>query len=339
MGSVKDLKVIKNPSGAEPGRGVFEFSDRYSVFDWGGMPQEIRDKGRALAVMGAYFFELFEEAGLKTHYRGLLEEGEVKRLGALKEPSASMEVDIYRVIRPERTGGGYDYSAYRDLSGNFLIPLEVIYRNSLPEGSSVFRRLEKGSLSPRDLGFDSVPEPGSLLEKPFWDVSTKLEDTDRYVTWEEAARMGALSEDEVSRIREVLEQVNGIITRAASGASLENVDGKIELAFDPEREISIVDVAGTPDECRFRFRGMSVSKELARKYYRKTGWYSRISEAKSRYGPGWRDRVPEPPEMEEELIEIISRVYTSAANAITGKEWFDTPALEEVMEEAGRRLG
>jgi len=58
MGSVKDLKILSHPSEGKPGIGHFVFSDRYSVFDWGEMPDLIGYKGQALAVMGAYFFEL-----------------------------------------------------------------------------------------------------------------------------------------------------------------------------------------------------------------------------------------------------------------------------------------
>jgi len=36
----------------------------------------------------------------------------------------------------------YDYSVYTSRLKNFLIPLEIIYRNGLPEGSSVFKKLE-----------------------------------------------------------------------------------------------------------------------------------------------------------------------------------------------------
>lgn len=35
----------------------FEFSDDYSVFDWGKMPDTIANKGRALTLIGAFFFE------------------------------------------------------------------------------------------------------------------------------------------------------------------------------------------------------------------------------------------------------------------------------------------
>ena len=35
MGSVKNLSIIEEPTESKAGVGIFEFSDRYSVFDWG----------------------------------------------------------------------------------------------------------------------------------------------------------------------------------------------------------------------------------------------------------------------------------------------------------------
>lgn len=37
---------------------LFQFTDDYSIFDWGKMPETIENKGKSLAVFGAYFFEL-----------------------------------------------------------------------------------------------------------------------------------------------------------------------------------------------------------------------------------------------------------------------------------------
>ena len=54
MGSVKDLTVINAPSETQAGLGRFAFSDRYSVFDWGEMPDHIDGKGAALCVIGAH---------------------------------------------------------------------------------------------------------------------------------------------------------------------------------------------------------------------------------------------------------------------------------------------
>lgn len=54
-GSVK--RVFEPESAAGAGKLWFEFTDDYSVFDWGKMPDTIDQKGRALTVMGAWFFD------------------------------------------------------------------------------------------------------------------------------------------------------------------------------------------------------------------------------------------------------------------------------------------
>jgi len=41
---------------------VFEYTDAYSVFDWGRMPDPLANKGRALATLAAYLFEQLERA-------------------------------------------------------------------------------------------------------------------------------------------------------------------------------------------------------------------------------------------------------------------------------------
>ncbi|MEM2727184.1 MAG: phosphoribosylaminoimidazolesuccinocarboxamide synthase, partial [Archaeoglobaceae archaeon] len=79
MGSVKDLIVLKSPNGGL-GEGIFEFSNRYSVFDYGEMPDKIEGKGASLCLISAYFFEKLEKIGIKTHYDGLIEDSRVKKL-------------------------------------------------------------------------------------------------------------------------------------------------------------------------------------------------------------------------------------------------------------------
>lgn len=55
QGSVKDVR------GPYEFRGeacvAFQYTDNYSVFDWGRMPDALSGKGKALALMAAYFFE------------------------------------------------------------------------------------------------------------------------------------------------------------------------------------------------------------------------------------------------------------------------------------------
>lgn len=334
MGSVKDLIVLKQPKGVETGTGRFIFSDRYSIFDWGEMPNYIKNKGNALCILGAYYFEKLEDMGIKTHYLGLVEDGKPKRLFELKEPVDCMEIKLLRVIKPPVRDNVYDYSAYKTESSNFLIPLEVIYRNSLPNGSSVFKRLQSGSLLLDDIGLNQMPLPGQKLEKPILDVSTKLESTDRYINWEEATKIAGLSTKEVQQIKRTSLVVNKLITREVAQLGLANEDGKIEFGFDENRNLILVDVVGTPDECRFTFHGVPVSKEVARIFYRNTVWYAEVNDAKKKDRLRWKGLVNSPPPLLPSRLEnLISLLYQACANEITRKEWFRTPSLRDIVLE------
>jgi phosphoribosylaminoimidazole-succinocarboxamide synthase len=342
MGSVKDLEVIKKPKRDKMGIARFHFSDRYSVFDWGKMPDLIKGKGAALCIMGAYCFEKLEEKGIKTHYRGLtLPNGKLVRTDELEFPVDVMEFYLANVYRPRvRKEAGklsYDYSIFTPSLVNFLIPLEIMYRNGLPEGSSVFKRLERG-LKPEDFGLSHYPKPGEKLKKPILDVSTKLEEKDRYITWKEAQKIAGLIIEEVEEIKEKMLCIDDLITQIASRANLENEDGKVEFAFDPKRELMVVDVVGTLDECRFTYRGLHVSKEVARKYYKGTKWYGDVEEAKKKADiegiEDWRSLCKsQPPKLDPHLKEIICNLYMAVANECTRLNLFDVPSLVDVLEE------
>ena len=343
MGSVKDLEVVKKPTRDSMGVGRFHFSDRYSVFDWGEMPDLIEGKGEALCMMGAYCFERLEEKSIKTHYRGLFDaKGKVVRFDELDKPSNVMEVNLVNVYRPKaHVEDGklkYDYSVYTPKLKNFLIPLEIIYRNGLPEGSSVFKCLEQGLITVKELGLDHYPKAGEKLEKPIFDVSTKLEEGDRYVSWAEAQRIAGLTDRELEKVKALLLEVDETITEIASKAGLVNEDGKIELAFDPERRLMVVDVVGTLDECRFTFDGLHVSKEIVRRYYRRTEWFRDTEEAKKKAKEqgveDWKKLVKtKPPKLDPTLKKIISQMYKATANEISKKKMFAAPKLAEIIGE------
>ena len=57
IGSVKNILGVE---GEAPY--LFHFSDRFSVFDWGSMPDELETKGTALAVMADFFFRQMQGA-------------------------------------------------------------------------------------------------------------------------------------------------------------------------------------------------------------------------------------------------------------------------------------
>lgn len=128
-GSVKDLYEIGEDNL------LFHFSDDFSVFDWGKMPDKIEKKGYALSILAAYFFEelgrpafwqdlvksqhlknlnsqylsqIFatdlagdlQKNGLPSHYLGLFTGGQTKKLSDLKNAkSANSSEPLYLQVQ------------------------------------------------------------------------------------------------------------------------------------------------------------------------------------------------------------------------------------------------
>jgi len=132
--------------------------------------------------------------------------------------------------------------------------------------------------------------------------------------------------------------INKLIGQEANKIGLKYEDGKIEFAFDEDRKLVVVDVLGTLDECRFTFKGLPISKEIARLYYRKTPWFKELMNAKKRDELSWKDKVNlSPPPLPSRLKELISMAYCAFANEITGREWFkNIPFMRELLEETSQ---
>lgn len=348
MGSAKELVVIRRPTAKDTGVGIFNFLPDFSVVDWG--PVDQFDKGSAVCMMAAYNLERLEEKRIRTHYLGLVDDrGETVRFGEIDSPTNQMKVALVNVIQPRAmTVGekffGYDYSVFatKDLA-NYLLPLEVIYRNEMSTdlNSSLFRRLKKGETTPEKLGLDHYPVPGERLSRPISDVSTKLEKPDRYMGWEEAKQISGLSEVESAEVLRVLTTVNNTITACCSAAGMVNVDGKIELAFDDKRRLMLVDVVGTQEECRMTFNGIDVGKQVQRLIYEQTAWYLDVLEAKdaakAQMVEDWRTLCPsKPPKLDARQNELSSQIYKSVTNEYTRRHIFDVPTLAEVVKELVR---
>ncbi len=335
MNSVKDVRVDREPTDEETGKGDFVFSDRYSVFDWGEMPDHLEGKGKSLCVMGAFHFEKLENEGIPTHYRGVRESGSVDELSVMEDPPDTMAISLTRVPELPHDSDGYDYGEYFDNGGeNYLIPLEVIFRNHVPPGSSLRSRR-----SPEEVGVPGGEWPEGTVElpEPLVEFSTKYEKQDRYLAeWEANRLAGEASLDE---LKQLAGEVNGVITHRAEKAGFRHEDGKIECLYC-RGDVRVADVVGTFDENRFSIDGQSLSKEFLREYYRKNqpGWYREILDAKetarSRESADWKslcDASPDP--LPDRLKKLASQLYRAGANVYTGREWFErVPDLDSVVD-------
>ena len=108
------------------------------------MPDLIPKKGVSLAIMTTHFFELLKNKGIESHFRGIVKDGKVLPFKEVNESFNTIEVNLVRVFEPEIKEGEYNYTIYRGVDKNFLVPCEFIYRNSIPKESSFWKRYDKG---------------------------------------------------------------------------------------------------------------------------------------------------------------------------------------------------
>jgi len=331
MTSVKEFVVEAEPTADAPGRGRFRFTDRYSVFDWGEMPDHIPEKGASLCTMGADNFERLERAGVPTHYRGVGEDA--LALDDYEGAPTEMAIELVNVPDLPNEGRTYDYDAYHRNAGDYyLVPLEIVFRNEVPVGSSLRSRTDP---SDHGLDFDAWPERTVELDEPVVEFSTKYEESDRYLSREEAGRIAG--EADVYALESVARSVNQVITERAAEAGFVHQDGKIECCY-ADGEIRVADVAGTFDENRFSFEGTQVSKECLRQYHKRTQgeWVEAVAAAKAAAKEqgvaDWRTLCEvEPEPLPESVVRAARDLYTAGTNRYTGTDWFDAPEMDEAV--------
>lgn len=308
--STKNLIVSRPASATETGVGWFECTDDYSVFHYSKMPDQIDGKGEALCRMAVQTLREVQAAGVPTH---LIE----------FTPPNRLKVRLVRVIDPA-TGPLTPEHLSR------LIPLQVICRNDLPPGASVFRRLEARTMTPGQLGLDEAPVPGQLLAEPFVEFSTKLEEIDRYISDDEAQQIAGLSDSQFAEVRALALRVNDVVTAHAESVGLVHADSKVEFGIDSNGEIILVDTAGTPDENRFLRHGFHVSKQVLRDYYHQRALEESVQRWAAEGRP--RDQWPKPARAPADLIEAVSDLYKSVSNLWTGEDHFAVASVDEVIE-------
>ncbi len=291
-GSVKDLFQ-------ESENFYFQFSDRYSIFDWGEMPDHLPQKGKALAVMACCFFRYLESEGIKTHFVGGVD-SDFNLLKSSNERVTGFQFRPASVKRPVTSPTGeYQYSKER---GDYFIPLEVIFRFGVPEGSSKAQEFRIGT----------------RFQSPLVEFTTKLEVQDRKLCDEEAFQISGLTESEFLNLKERTVEIAYLVEKLLSEMGLTLWDGKFEFALI-ENEIILVDALG-PDELRLSYENFPVSKELLRKWYRSSDWYKEVQAAKAHGGLNWKESVKSyPKKLDIKKAQCISELYQALADELNKK--------------------
>lgn len=335
---------------------LFEFSDRYSVFDWGEMPDQLEGKGAALSIMGKSFFQylenpknwtgLFDNQNIQTIfdktylnelknsdlYKSYIETGLPHHAILDNEypwNSPFLKVKKINILKPLVDEDlSYQYIQYKKKPLNTLVPLEIIFRIGLSKGNSLSKRLGTDLSKWKNFGFNEVCESGHLLKKPFIDFSTKLERGDRYLDYSEAQDIAGLSTGEWKTLHQMTHLIALNLFSFHQKMGLELWDGKIEVAFtegiNGERSFILVDSIGI-DELRLLYKGKSFSKEFLREAYLETPWYQALSNAKKESllsGVDFKEIClnkfqAEPQKLDLEIKQRALAVYKSYSNEVS----------------------
>lgn len=351
-GSVKRV-FLSRDEGAGEGPGAprmwFEYTDDYSVFDWGKMPDTIQNKGRALAIMGAYFFEKLKAP---SHYVGLVKSSGSKI--SLKEAATTpgavfLEVLPAEVERPEPfvliAQTVYYYPRRPSKAKRRLVPLEVVFRFGMPSGSSLKARLDKDPNYASVLGLSSIPKPGEWFERPVLEFFTKLEPKDRLLTIQEALLISNLTPEQFQELIDLSLKLCTDLFKLFKDKGIELWDGKFEFAIG-EEGLMLVDSIG-PDELRLIYKGVHLSKEMIRQVYRGSDWEKSIKEAQDIARQSgkhdWKEicinklnQKPDP--LPADFKQIVDQLYGSLTNHLVGEQLFaNQPTLDEFVEKCTKR--
>lgn len=315
--STKDLLIVEPPIATREGVGIFEYTDHYTVFHYGRMPDPIPGKGEAICRMAVVNFTLLEAAGVATHFRRFLAPNRIEfTLARLPDPAAGPLTPNAR---------------------NYLIPVQILFRNELPRGSSVHRRLATGALTPAEVGLPGIPAAGQKLTPPLIEFATMLDDVNRYIDGSQAQRLAGLSDEQFHRVRDTTLTVNEVLTGHARERGLSHADGKIEYLVASDGRIVLADSPGTPDESRLMFGGVHCGKQVLRDWYVAHGLEVPVNRMIAQRVP--RSQWPPPAPLPPEFLPVMSDLYRALSQTWTGEHLWDGPDLQAATQAVVRLIG
>ncbi len=312
-GSVKNLYLD-----ADPAYLWFEYTDDYSVFDWGKMPDPIPGKGLALARLGEFFFRELENPR-RWEALGLAQQPEIAaclplRHHFVERQGARLKMLRVEVPRPRPLSIGgtlvYDYStapadhstARADPSAApadpctapadpSTAPADVSSARAAPGAAPALRELlplevifrfgvPKGSnLLARKDWYPFPIHEGAEFAEPLIEFSTKLESRDRMLSYQEAALILKGRAALLAQVHAGTRAVALFLRALFAQRGLKLWDGKLEWA-SVDGALCLVDSIG-PDELRVSQGGAVLSKQFLRDFYLGSPWERALVQAKA----------------------------------------------------------
>lgn len=314
--STKDLTILRPPAPGREGAAIFEYTDHYSLFHYGRMPDAIPGKGQATCRMAAYNFALLEEAGIPTHFRRFLPPNRIE---------FSLAPDYAPGAAPPAPGGCR------------LLPVQVLVRTELPQGSSVHRRLVSGELDPAEVGLDAIPAIGEKLPRPIVEYATMREETNRFLTPPQAQDLAGLDDEQFAAMRRMALNANEVLSAHARTVGLSHCDGKTEFLISSSGRLVLADSPGTPDESRLMVNGMHCGKQVLRNWYVDNGLEVPVSTLIAQGVP--RARWPRPAPLPPHILPVMSDLYRALCQTWTGERLWQAPDLDTAARAVARTIG
>lgn len=309
-GSVKNIYQADDPALL-----WFEYTDDFSVFDWGKMPDPIPGKGETLARLGEWFFDRLSDPE-EWKALGLKDDSDVARWLPMAHHFQRREGNRLQVrkveipgLKADTVGGSLVYDYGYPPQPRQLIPLEVLFRFGVPAGSSLLQRKD---WYPFDI------HEGAEFEQPLIEFSTKLETKDRVISYQEAALILKGNTDTLAELYGRTRAVAFFLQRTFAKRGLKLWDGKLEWALLDGR-MTLVDSIG-PDELRVSQGDAVLSKQFLRDFYLDSPWYKALQEggaiARQRGTEDWKRIVQqelnqEPPPLSAPYKEAAQALYAT----------------------------
>lgn len=298
-GSVKDIYSSSNSDSLH-----FIFSDRVSVFDYGSLPEKIPHRGEALATFAQH---VFHNISTPSTFLGTSELGTAAlKMKKVSHPKFNLSSDVLD-----------------------FVPLEVIFRWGVPEGSKL---LQKGHKV-----FEKFSEPKIQF-------TTKLEAFDRDLTDTEASTL-LPQELSLTELQNFTQNCALELKNLFESCGLTLWDGKIEVAFHKtESQLYLID-AITPDELRLTcndYPHIPLSKELLRRWYQKTLWPFDLQKLKQEKGQDWKQSAPRPPRLGDWRIQQFSQLFIKLCEVLEKKnpaplhDWIKNESIKPKVFVSGK---
>ena len=162
-----------------------------------------------------------------------------------------------------------------------------------------------------------------VIPEPLFEVTTKFEEFDRAITFQEAIDSLGLMKEELEAAREMTLKMDTLMSKEVEKRGLLHVDGKKEYALGAEGQLMLIDTFGTPDEDRFwdvkayeQGKFIELSKEYVRQYYRGTRYHEALMDAREA-----GQIEPDIPELPPQMVDDTADLYANLFTRITGQEF------------------